>query len=256
MNKGRIIMDKDLLEIAQRLLEISKEQYKKSDGTAHLVDDENINRLFNNLEDYPHAFVLGCVMDKQIQAKRAWTIPYKVCEALKGKFDIDTLAEQTEEYYINLFKEGGYHRFNEQYAIEFYNAIQKIKNDYNGDASKIWAGNPSSSLVVYRFLEFDGVGPKIATMAANILVRDFKIPMKDHYSIDISPDTHVKKVMKRLGFINEEDGNLVIYKAREINPKFPGMFDLACFGIGRKYCHRTNPNCEECCMNDLCRKCI
>ena len=249
-------MDDDLLKIAQILIEISKEQYIKGDGTAHLVDDENINNLLNNLEEYPHAFVLGCVMDRRIPAERAWAIPYKVCEALKGKFDIDTLAEQTEEYYINLFEKEGYHIIGEAAPKAFYRAVQKIKNDYEGDASKIWSDNPSSSLVVYRFLEFYGIGIKIATMATNILVRDFKIPMKDYYSIDISPDNHVKKVMKRLGFIEEEKEALAIYKAREINPEFPGMFDLACFGIGRKYCHRTNPNCEDCCMNDLCRKCI
>ena len=249
-------MDDNLLEIAQRLLEISEDQYIKGDGTAHLIDDENINGLLNNLEDYPHAFVLGCVMDRRIPAERAWAIPYKICKALKGKFDIDSLAELTEEDYKEIFKEGGYHIVGEAAPIAFYRAVQKIKNDYDGDASKIWSGNPSSSVVVYRFREFYGVGPKIATMAANILVRDFKIPMKDYYSIDISPDTHVKKVMKRLGFIEEEDEALAIYKAREINPEFPGMFDLACFGIGRKYCHRTNPNCGDCCMNDLCRKCI
>ena len=250
-------MDDDLSKIAQRLLEISKEQYEKSDGTAHLVDDEDINNLLNNLEEYPHAFVLGCVMDRRIQAERAWAIPYKVCKALKGKFDIDTLAAQTEDYYKKLFEHEGYHIIGETAPKAFYRAVQKIKNDYEGDASRIWADNPSSSLVVYRFLEFYGVGPKIATMAANILVRDFKIPMKDHYSIDISPDTHVKRVMKRLGFISKVDADLVIYKAREINPEFPGMFDLACFEIGRRFCHsRKSPNCDDCCMNDLCKKCI
>ena len=42
--------------------------------------------------------------------------------------------------------------------------------------------------MVYRFLEFNGVGPKIASMAANILAREFKIPFADYFSIDISAE--------------------------------------------------------------------
>ena len=48
----------------------------------------------------------------------------------------------------------------------------------------------------------------------------------------------------------------VVYKAREINPEFPGIIDLACFEIGRDFCHPTKPNCEECFMDGLCKKCI
>jgi endonuclease III len=53
--------------------------------------------------------------------------------------------------------------------------------------------------VVYRFLEFRGVGPKIASMPANILARHFKIPIADYYPIDISADVRVRRVFGRLG---------------------------------------------------------
>ena len=106
-------------------------------------------------------------MDKQVPAERAWAIPYKVYKEL-GNFDIDFLASVSLDEYKEMFTNGGYHRFNNDCATEFYEAIHKIKDDYEGDASMIWKGNPTSKTIVRRFREFKGAGPKISTMAANI----------------------------------------------------------------------------------------
>lgn len=70
----------------------------------------------------------------------------------------------------------------------FFDAIQLIHKKYKDNASNIWKDKPKSATIVRRFLEFNGVGVKIATMAANILAREFKIPMQDRICIDISPD--------------------------------------------------------------------
>lgn len=162
------------------------------------------------------------------------------------------MAELPETTYIDLFLKNKYHRFNGVEVKNFYKAIQRIKNQYDCDASNIWNGCPSSATVVYRFLEFEGMGIKIATMAANILARQFKIKFSD-YSIDISPDVHVRRVLKKVGYLNENPTiDQVIYKAREINPEFPGLIDYSCWEIGRTYCHETNPECNECPLNCEC----
>lgn len=147
----------------------------------------------------PHFFVLYCVMNSQINYERAWGIPYVVAADI-GDSSFKAFSEQTQRYYTNLFEEKKLHRFNTSMSKAFYFAIKRIENQYDSEPRKIWSDKPSSADLVYRFLEFDRIGVKNATMAANVLVRNYKVPLKDYFSIDISPDTHIKRVFYRMGF--------------------------------------------------------
>jgi len=222
-------------------------------AAVKFTDVPEADVLLKDLENHPHAYVLACVMDRQIEAERAWVIPYRFSQNL-GEFSIEKLKELTLADVCRIMSQPEpLHRFVDTMSKNFYSAIQRINNQYSGDASRIWAGNPSSAEVVYRFLEFDGVGPKIATMATNILARDFKIPFADYFSIDISADVHVRRVFARLE-LSAADASVeqVIYKARSLYPKFPGIMDLPCWEIGRNWCKHGNPNCGACYMNELC----
>lgn len=237
------------------LLDIAKNRLAHpTSQLVHFIDDEEANNLLNDLRMFPHAFVLACLMDRQITAERAWAIPY----AIKKELNTFTIADLSEIGVVELkrvFNANKLHRFNDKMASIFYNAVLRIKGYYEGNAANIWRNNPSSSTVVYRFLEFEGGGIKISTMAANILARQFRIPFSDYYSIDISPDVHVIRVMKRMGFV-PADANIemVIYKAREINPEFPGIIDFSCWEIGREWCRPQNPNCSECKVGSECKR--
>ena len=161
------------------------------------------------------------------------------------------------EEYKNIFNKLKLHRFNDVQAGCFYNGVQKIMKDYQGNAANIWNNEPSSATVVRRFLEFDGAGIKIATMATNILARQYKIKLSDFYSIDISPDVHVKRIFYRTGLIDKKDKDnidMIIYKAREIYPQFPGLIDFACWDIGRNWCTERKALCSECPLNEHCKK--
>lgn len=211
--------------------------------------------LLNNIEEYSHFFVLGCVMDRQIKAERAWAIPYKVSQLIHGIKFSDFLSIDLEKT-KSIFIDNSLHRMPEMMAICFYEAVQKIYSVYDGDASQIWRkGNPDSAEVIKRFHGFHGVGQKISTMAVNILVREFKVPLADNKAIDISVDVQIDRVFKRLGLVSPDaDANTIIQRAREIYPEYPGIFDSLCWEIGEAWCRPSNPLCSQCFMDKYCEK--
>ena len=237
------------------LVEIGKAKFNDPvRNSVHLVDDVIANDFLNDIINYPHAFVLACCMDRQIKAEKAWMIPCKIRDILGG-FEFSVLAAKSLDEWKEIFTTYSLHRFNDTMAEVFYNAIQTIQNDYEGDASKIWANNPSSASVVYRFLQFNGVGIKIATMATNILARQFKIPFSDYYAIDVSPDVHVKRVMYRNGLVKANATNEeILYKARELCPEFPGIIDYSLWEVGRNWCRPTNTDCDNCILKSECKQ--
>jgi hypothetical protein len=227
-------------EVDQRfideLIDAGKRQLNGPPGPFDFeTGDPDADRLINDLQGHPHMFVLAGVMDKQVKAGRAWIIPYIVGRVLGG-FDFQTFRNADPKRISEIFNRLVLHRFNNVMAASFSSAVHDIDAKYRGDASRIWSDppRPKSALVIRRFLEFRGVGVKIATMMTNILVRDFKIPMCEYSSIDISPDVQVRKFfvahnLLREGASNEE----LIYRARELSPEYPGLFDFVAWERGR-----------------------
>lgn len=239
--------------IRDRLIEHGQALFHAQKRLVPFTGEPQTDALLNDLTDYPHAFVLGCVMDRQVKAEVAWRIPFRISEKIGG-FSMEDLSALSAEDVMRLMSgPEPLHRFVATMADCFHSAVQRIKTVYAGDAARIWTGQPPSAEVVYRFLEFDGVGPKIGTMAANILARDFKVPFADYVSIDISADVHVRRVFARLGLCAADATvEQVIYRAKALHPEFPGVMDLPCWEIGRNWCHSREPECAGCYMKDLC----
>jgi endonuclease-3 len=242
-------------QIIQTLIQRGKSVKAQGIHQSAISGEDKFEEALKDIHKYPHIFVLGCIGDKQMDADRAWKIPVTIAKHIQS-LEWTAFHQLSENDFISLFDKHNLHRYNTITAKSYFQGIQRIQSHYGGDASKIWSDTPSSSLLVRRFLQFHGIGVKIATMAANILVRDYKIPVKDRTCIDISPDTHVMRVFIRTGLVSsDEPKEAMIYKAREISPDYPGIIDYPMFEIGRSFCHaRTRPNCKECYLNAYCPK--
>jgi len=235
-----------LVEHGRKLCEAPKEQIR-------FTKNDEADRLLNDLAEHPHAFVLACIMDRQIKAEKAWLIPYRFKQKL-GDFSMGVLANLSEADMHRIMTDPEpLHRYTKKMSSYFFQGVARIRDVYGSNAANIWADSSSSATVVYRFLEFEGIGPKIASMAANILAREFKIKFSDYYSIDISADVHVRRVFSRLGLTTSDASvEQLIFRARGLYPEFPGLMDFPAWEIGRNWCRPRTCDCDKCYMADVC----
>jgi len=216
--------------------------------------DPKADALVKDLERHPHAFVLACIMDQQYKSELVWAIPYRFQQKLGGDFSMDRLKRLSASEITSMMTSPvPLHRFATRVAGYFFDGVQKISRQYGDNASRIWRDKPRCSDVLTRFREFRGVGPKIAHMAVNCLVRELKVPLADYTVIDISADVHVLRVFGRLGLTPEgATRDEVIMRARELNPEFPGLLDYPAWEVGRNWCRPDFPACTSCYMQAGC----
>jgi len=249
--------------IVAKLLQLTE----KSEESFLLNHRSEPYRLVRDIENNPHAFVIGCVLDRMVPAERAWTAPYKLKQRIGG-FSFSRLRRLTpDDWEKYLGKQNGdpkleclhiyWRNVKQGMPLCLCSAMKIIGERYNGDAWRMWSGNnlPGKE-VVRRFKEIRGVGDKIANMAVRILVTVFNQSIETS-SINISCDRHIARVVRRLGLIDNDtpkrqQKKVIENKARELYPKFPALIDPPLFIIGRDYCHKTKPNCGECPMTKLC----
>jgi len=234
-----------LIQFGHKIGKIKKEKY----FTPNLEAD---NLIWGN----PLAYLLAVILDQGMRAERVWEIPFLLKERL-GRLDIHRIADIDSKKIREIFlQKPMLHRFPRVMALRIKNASKLILDRYDGKPENIWNDNPRSADLQRRFMEFEGIGQKKASMATNILVRDFGIKVRDRKGIDISYDIHVRRVFLRSGLADKDDMNLMIQNARKLNPEYPGILDNPCWIIGRKYCHPQNPNCTDCPISEVCSKLI
>ena len=252
-------MDDRTAAIVRRLVDQGYGFMDEPAGFCGFTGNREVDEPLNDLENRPHVFILGCLMHRRIRAEQAWGIPRQI-EIRTGSLEFSHLRSLPLDELMHIMLEPEpLHCFAEDMAENIWFALDHIDQLYDGDASRIWSGMPPSAALVRRCLAFRGAGIKIASMIANILVRDFKIPVSDRYSVDLSPDTHTRRVLPRLGLIEsgqdmsgEKGSYVLVYTARELHPEYPGVFDLPVWEIGRNWCHPKNPDCGACYLSDLC----
>lgn len=100
--------------------------------------------LLNDLGGYPHAFVLACVCDRQDSAERVWRIPYLLGQRLGSVAFGDLAACSQDEIAMAMTVPDALHRFPAKMSEVVFRALQRIRDEYDGDASRLWTGSPAA----------------------------------------------------------------------------------------------------------------
>ncbi|MCU0981182.1 MAG: hypothetical protein MUF25_18685 [Pirellulaceae bacterium] len=219
-------------EAAQALISEGRRLQRGPRQFVPFTGVDAVDRQCNNLERHPHLFVLGCVCDLQVKTETAWQIPVRLAD-LAGSARFSALEALPDRRIRHLLKgPPALHRFPEQVARRIRGALTNLRASYRGNAALIWTGTLPSAEVVYRFLQFDA---------------------GDYSSIDISVDRHVRRVFERLNLVAPGAPNEhLIFRARAIYPRFPGLLDRPAFELGRTWCKERAPLCSTCPLSAVC----
>ncbi len=88
-------------DIISHLKRLGAESLEPGIGVSGIEVEPAACDLVNDLERYPHAFVLACIADRQTKANIAWGLPYAIREAASG-FDLDTLLRLPKEEWASV----------------------------------------------------------------------------------------------------------------------------------------------------------
>lgn len=217
-----------------------------------LTRHEEANALVADLAGHPHAFVIAVAASPMLRGDGGCLLPLEI-RARVGHFEMPKLALMTKADWMRVVSEPPICAAAERLAHVVFRTVQHVHRYYDDDAALIWSAKPSSAALVGRFLEL-GVSPATAVATANTLVRDFAVPVSDRYSIDVTIDGDARRVLSRLGLVEESaPREAFLYKTRELNPSYPGLLDLPLLEVARTVCHGEFPACERCPLVDACQ---
>ena len=241
-------------------------QAKRGNKVVDFVDFEKYperqpaNKL---LLQNPYAFLLAVIYDQGQRAEQSWRYPYELCKAINNDHPDNVAEEQLIEFISSknlieldiIFNSTEFKLRDWRTSCpDSIRAANRILETYNGKTSQIWEkDNPSPKKISERLLEFSGIGQKKSTMTPNILYRDLGwIDGNNLDEIDVSYDRHIRRVFLRTGLANEDDLNVIVTAARELNSSYPGALDLPAWQIGRDYCDNRKPKCDNCPLTQKC----
>jgi uncharacterized HhH-GPD family protein len=201
-----------------------------------------------------NAFLFGVIADQLVAKERAWAFPLRLQERI-GTLEPETIVAIGLPRLMEVV--GSYpalHRLWRVISQYIYAACIKLIQEYEGEADNIWKDEISAAEIERKLVDFRGIGQKKAAMVVTLFREELGMEFINDFEIDVASDVLVQRVFYRSGLSELGTHKDVVRKARVFHPSYPGIFARICWLLGRHYCYKNRPKCEQCPITDLCEK--
>ena len=140
----------------------------------HFTDSEDANRL---IASDPMALLIGFLLDQQVSVQKAFSGPLALLERL-GSLDAGKLAAADLE---PIFREKpAIHRFPGSMAARVHDLAAQIRDDYDGDAARVWTDPADSSELRANIAALPGFGEMKVKALGAVLAKRYKVKLAKH----------------------------------------------------------------------------
>ncbi len=135
----------------------------------YFTDSDDANAL---IASDPMALLIGFVLDQQVSVQKAFSGPLAIRERL-GAIDAETLASADLEPVFRA--RPAIHRFPGSMAGRVHDMAVHVRDEYDGDAARIWTGAADADALRANLTAVPGFGEmKIKALAA-VLAKHFGV---------------------------------------------------------------------------------
>lgn len=133
------------------------------------TDSDEANAL---IAQDPLALLVGFVLDQQVTVQKAFSGPAVIRERL-GAFDAATLADADLE---TVFREKpAIHRYPGAMAERVHGLAVKIRDEYDGDAARVWTDAADSEQLRANLAALPGFGDMKVKAIGSVLAKRFGV---------------------------------------------------------------------------------
>jgi uncharacterized HhH-GPD family protein len=135
----------------------------------YFTDSDEANEL---IAKDPMALLIGFALDQQITVQQAFTGPLRLRERL-GSNDAATLASADLE---SVFAEKpAIHRFPGKMAERVQALAVHVRDEYGGDAARVWTGAPDAATLRSNIAGLPGFGEMKVKALGSVLAKRFGV---------------------------------------------------------------------------------
>ena len=140
--------------------------------TLRIAQDPAADRV---LSEDPFALLTGMLLDQQFPMERAFAGPAKVLERL-GTLDVSEVAAAEPEAFADLCATPpAVHRYGRSMAARIQALARVVRDDYAGDASRIWSDADTGAELFARLTQLPGFGEQKAKIFVALLAKQLGV---------------------------------------------------------------------------------